>query len=58
MANTPCIKVCVIHPETELCQGCFRTLAEIARWGSLSDAEHDNVLSQIKQRKAAHQPAP
>lgn len=30
---SPCISLCRMDPGTELCQGCFRTLDEIAAWG-------------------------
>ena len=28
--QSPCRKVCVIHPESGLCIGCLRTIDEIA----------------------------
>ncbi|MEM8647051.1 MAG: DUF1289 domain-containing protein, partial [Pseudomonadota bacterium] len=31
-ADSPCIKICVVDPETDLCIGCGRTKAEIAGW--------------------------
>ncbi len=34
--SSPCIKVCVIDPVCKLCQGCGRTLQEIAQWSRLS----------------------
>jgi predicted Fe-S protein YdhL (DUF1289 family) len=33
---TPCIGVCRMDADG-LCQGCRRTLAEIARWGTMND---------------------
>ena len=38
-ASTPCIKVCVIDPQTRLCEGCGRTLAEIGGHATLIRAE-------------------
>ena len=34
--DTPCIRICLLHPEAGLCIGCYRSAAEIAAWGSLS----------------------
>jgi uncharacterized protein len=48
--ETPCIKVCVIDPANGLCKGCGRSLDEIARWGSMSDAERRRIMSGLKER--------
>jgi len=34
------------------CLGCWRTLAEISGWGSMSDAEQAAVLRKIERRRA------
>jgi predicted Fe-S protein YdhL (DUF1289 family) len=34
-----------------LCQGCARTLDEIARWASMSDAERDRIFLVLEERK-------
>lgn len=36
---SPCVKVCVVHPEARICIGCYRTTQEIAAWGRMSDDE-------------------
>jgi uncharacterized protein len=30
--ETPCIRVCALHPALRLCAGCSSPLDEIARW--------------------------
>jgi len=50
--KSPCVKVCQMDPERGLCLGCRRTLDEIARWGSLTDLERDQILSQLPGRKS------
>jgi len=55
MIATPCIKICVIEPATGLCRGCGRTLDEIARWGSMSEAERNKVMAGLGTRLAAVQ---
>jgi predicted Fe-S protein YdhL (DUF1289 family) len=51
-ASTPCIKICVIDPVTKLCEGCGRTLSEIAQWGRLSEAERLAVMAVLPKRLA------
>jgi uncharacterized protein len=48
--TSPCIKVCQMDPQRGLCLGCARTLDEIARWGSMSDAERDSIIKQLAKR--------
>jgi predicted Fe-S protein YdhL (DUF1289 family) len=49
---SPCISVCRMEAATGLCEGCRRTLEEIARWSSFSDAEKRAVLRAIARRRA------
>lgn len=49
--KSPCIKICVMDAERGWCKGCFRTLDEIGRWGGMTDAERDEILSSLNQRK-------
>jgi hypothetical protein len=45
--------VCRIDPATGWCEGCFRTIDEIARWTTLGDAEKLGVWSELTRRRAA-----
>ena len=45
--KSPCIKVCVVDPACGVCRGCGRTLDEIARWSSMSDAERDDIMDKL-----------
>ena len=49
--ETPCIKICVIDPGTGLCEGCARTLAEIATWGRLAPAERRRIMAALPGRR-------
>jgi len=49
---SPCINVCRIHPATGLCEGCRRTLDEIAAWSRLDDEGKRAVWRLLEQRKA------
>lgn len=49
---SPCINVCRMNPDTALCEGCFRTLDEIAAWSSMSAKEKRAALAEIPGRRA------
>ena len=50
---SPCISVCRMDPVTQYCEGCFRTLDEIAAWGRMEDAGKREVWRLIGQRALA-----
>jgi uncharacterized protein len=50
---SPCISVCRIEPASGWCEGCYRTIDEIARWGLLDDDEKLGVWAELKRRRAA-----
>ena len=45
---SPCVSVCQMADG--LCQGCWRTLDEIASWGQLHDGQRRLVWQRIAQR--------
>lgn len=47
---SPCISVCRMDAVTGLCEGCFRTLDEIAGWGMSSDEEKRAVWALLVER--------
>lgn len=47
---SPCNSVCTMSPDDGLCQGCFRSLAEIADWSALSDERKRQVWVRIGER--------
>lgn len=53
---SPCVKVCIVDPETSLCLGCQRTLMEIAGWARFSEAERDALMAQLPARRAMIRP--
>lgn len=48
--ETPCVKVCVLDPETGFCIGCGRTRGEIARWLSITPAERRGIMDALSER--------
>ena len=49
--ESPCIKICVIDPATNLCTGCKRSLAEIAQWSAMTSVERRRIMTELPARK-------
>ncbi len=48
--ESPCISICVIHPDARICTGCYRTLDEIAGWGQMSAEARRAVMAELPAR--------
>jgi predicted Fe-S protein YdhL (DUF1289 family) len=48
---SPCNNVCRMNPGTGVCEGCFRTLEEIAGWSAMSPEEKRAVLARLPARR-------
>ncbi len=48
--ESPCVKLCVIHPEERLCVGCYRTIDEIAVWSQMTPAARAKVTADLPAR--------
>ncbi|MCF3933863.1 DUF1289 domain-containing protein [Acuticoccus sp. M5D2P5] len=51
--ESPCTRVCQIHPVHRTCIGCGRTGEEIALWSGASEAERRAILARLPDRLAA-----
>lgn len=49
---SPCVNVCRMSPATGLCEGCARTIDEIAAWSRMSDDAKRAVLQALDARRA------
>ena len=50
---SPCISVCRMDPRSGLCEGCQRTLDEIAAWSVMDAAAKQAVWDALPQRREA-----
>lgn len=48
--ETPCIKICVVDPETGYCIGCGRTRGEIGGWLGMSPDQRRVVMAELAER--------
>ncbi|MDB6182304.1 DUF1289 domain-containing protein [Paracoccus fistulariae] len=53
MIQSPCINICVMDKQQDLCVGCYRSLAEIADWGGMTPAERQAIMAQLPGRRQA-----
>jgi uncharacterized protein len=51
--ESPCVKICVVHPETRTCTGCWRTIDEISAWSRMSPDARRAVMAALPERRAA-----
>ncbi len=49
---SPCTKVCRMDAATGWCEGCLRTIDEIAAWTALDDAGRCAVWARLAERRA------
>ena len=49
--TSPCIQVCRMDEVSGLCVGCWRTLDEIAIWGTATDEVRLNILAKLEKRR-------
>ena len=49
--ESPCIKICVVHPQARICTGCLRTIDEIAAWSRMSPGDRARIMAELPERK-------
>jgi predicted Fe-S protein YdhL (DUF1289 family) len=48
---SPCTSVCKMDPSTGWCEGCLRTIDEIAAWAGLADADKLVIWDRLGERR-------
>ena len=48
--DSPCVKICIVHPESRLCLGCRRSIDEISRWSRMTAAERREITAALPAR--------
>ena len=51
--ESPCVRICVVHPATRTCTGCWRTIDEITAWSRMTPDARRAVMAQLPERRAA-----
>ena len=57
---SPCVNVCRMNAQAQLCEGCQRTIGEIAAWATLDEAAKRSIWESLRRRRAnlREDPAP
>lgn len=48
--ESPCIKICVVHPTERLCTGCLRSIDEIGAWSKMSNEARAALMAELPSR--------
>ena len=48
--ESPCVKICVIHPDARLCTGCYRSIDEIGAWSRLTSETRRAIMAELPER--------
>ncbi len=48
--ESPCVKLCVIHPEARLCIGCSRSIEEITGWSRMTSEGRAAIMAELPGR--------
>ena len=48
--ESPCVRICVVHPEARICTGCLRTIEEIGQWSRMSREERRDIMKVLPDR--------
>ena len=50
--ESPCVKICVVEPDSGYCIGCGRTCDEIAGWIAMEPDQRRHVMIELPDRLA------
>lgn len=48
--ESPCVNICVVHPETRICVGCYRSIDEIGAWSRMSPEARRDIMTVLPGR--------
>ena len=48
--ESPCVQICIVHPETRICTGCYRTIDEITDWSRMTPEARRNIMDDLPAR--------
>ncbi|MDR7124982.1 DUF1289 domain-containing protein [Pseudotabrizicola sp. 4114] len=48
--ESPCVKLCVVHPEARLCVGCLRSIDEITMWSRMTPDTRRAIMAELPAR--------
>jgi uncharacterized protein len=50
LLETPCVNICLLDEDLELCVGCGRNMDEIAQWADMTPAKRRAIMAALPER--------
>lgn len=50
--DSPCVRVCVVHPDARICTGCLRTIDEITNWSKFPAETRRAIMDELPARQS------
>lgn len=54
---SPCVGICTLDQDREICTGCYRSLDEIASWSRLGPEAKARIIRDLPARRQLPDPA-
>ena len=48
--ESPCVKLCTVHPVERICIGCYRTIEEIGAWSRMLPETRRAIMDELPAR--------
>lgn len=48
--ESPCVKLCTVHPTEGLCVGCLRSIDEITAWSKMTPETRREIMAELPSR--------
>lgn len=48
--ESPCVKLCTVHPVERLCIGCLRSIEEITAWSRMTPETRRQIMAELPSR--------
>lgn len=48
--ESPCVKLCTLHPVERICIGCYRSVEEIAGWTRMTPENRARIIGELPGR--------
>ena len=50
--DSPCVNICIVHPQANICAGCFRTIDEISGWSNMTAEQRIEIINDLPNRSS------
>ena len=50
--DSPCVNICIVLPQANICAGCFRTIDEISGWSNMTAEQRKEIINDLPNRSS------